>query len=59
VRNSHGFAAQGHLMRVAGGPSVAPRTAALPKPLVSYTASGVKSNPASPSDTQESADAAV
>jgi polyphosphate kinase len=62
VRNGHGFSAQEHLMRLAGGHSDSPRTSALPAPLVVYTADGVKTDPVSPSDesdTQDSANAAV
>jgi polyphosphate kinase len=62
VRNGHGFSAQEHLMRLAGGHSDSPRTSALLAPLVVYTADGVKTDPVSPSDesdTQDSANAAV
>ena len=62
VRNGHGFSVQEHLMRVSAGHSDSPRTLALPKPLVVYTAGDVPADPVSPSDesdTQESANAAV
>jgi polyphosphate kinase len=62
VGNGHGFSAQEHLMRLAGGRSDAPRTSALATPLVVYTADGVKADPVSPSDqsdTQDSVNAAV
>jgi polyphosphate kinase len=63
IRNSHGFSVQEHLMRVASANGDSPRTHALAKPSVVYTAPDVKPAPvvapSDESDTQESTNAAV
>jgi polyphosphate kinase len=63
VRNGHGFSVQEHLMRVASANGDSPRTLALSKPSVVYTAPDVTPDPVvTPSDeseAQESTNAAV
>jgi polyphosphate kinase len=63
ARNGHGFSVQEHLMRVASANGDSPRTPALAKPLLVYTASDVNSDsvvtPSDESDSQEPTNAAV
>jgi polyphosphate kinase len=63
VRNGHGFSVQEHLMRVATANGDSPRTPALAKPLVIYTAPDLRPDsvvtPSDESASQEPTNAAV
>src|SRR4029077_15355709 len=54
IRNGHGFSVQEHLMRGASANGDSPRTHALAKPSVAYTAPDMKPDPVvTPSDESD------